>query len=199
MFLAIFQVIQCMFLIFHFFSGFLPIFHVLPYVFLIFLVFLNSRHIPGLSVCVSHFPRFSVFSPKSRHFSLHFFNISRTAIFHVLPCHFSFSSFVRFLDIFHDLHCFCLIFQVFRFLATIQILMCIFLIFHGLHCFSPYSRSYNVCVSFSMFFNFVTVTQFLQCVFLIFHVFHCFLPYSRSYSVLFIMDGFQCFWPYLMS
>jgi hypothetical protein len=43
-FLAVFQVLQCTFLIFHFFQCFFC-------------------HIPGPKVCVSHFPCFSVFSP----------------------------------------------------------------------------------------------------------------------------------------
>jgi len=65
-FLAIFQVLLCTFLIFHVFSQFLSIFLILPGIFRIFLLCQFSHHIPGPSVCVSHFTRFSIFSPQSR-------------------------------------------------------------------------------------------------------------------------------------
>ena len=84
-FLALFQVLTCTFLIFHIFPrlslytrsyhasfsfsllvSFLTIFQVLQCAFLIFLIFhifSVSFHIPAHTVCVSHFPRFLVFSP----------------------------------------------------------------------------------------------------------------------------------------
>ena len=55
----IFHVLQWTFLNFSPFSVFLAIFHVLKYVFLIFRDFQFSRHIPGPTVCISHFSRFS--------------------------------------------------------------------------------------------------------------------------------------------
>ena len=61
-FLAIFHVLQWTFLNFPPFSVFLAIFHVLKCVFLIFRDFQFSRHIPGPTVCISHFSRFSVIS-----------------------------------------------------------------------------------------------------------------------------------------
>jgi hypothetical protein len=61
-FLAIFQVLQGTFLNFPPFSVFLAIFYILKCVFLIFRDFQFSRHIPGPSVCISHFSRFSVIS-----------------------------------------------------------------------------------------------------------------------------------------
>jgi hypothetical protein len=45
---------------------------------------------------------------------------------------------------------------------------------HIFECFSPYSRSNSVCVSFCMFFSFLAIFQVLQGAFLIFHVFQCF-------------------------
>jgi len=80
-FLAIFHVIPCEFLIFyvfqfsrpiipgptvdlsHFshFPVFLDVFQVLPCEFLIFLFGQFSCHIPGPTVCISHFSRFSMF------------------------------------------------------------------------------------------------------------------------------------------
>ena len=59
-FLAIFYVVQWIFLNFPPFSVLLAIFHVLKCVFLIFRDFQFSRHIPGPTVCISHFSSFSV-------------------------------------------------------------------------------------------------------------------------------------------
>ncbi|SFW06489.1 Uncharacterised protein [Chlamydia abortus] len=61
-FLAIFYVLQWTFLNFLPFSVFLAIFHDLKCVFLIFRNFQFSRHIPGPSVCISHFSLFLVIS-----------------------------------------------------------------------------------------------------------------------------------------
>jgi hypothetical protein len=61
-FLTIFHVLQWTFLNFSTFSVFLAIFHLLKCVFLIFHDFQFSRHIPGPTVCISHFSRFSVIS-----------------------------------------------------------------------------------------------------------------------------------------
>jgi len=103
-FLAIFQVLECAFLILHFFFtvsclfpgptvcvshvplffffSFLAIFQVLECVCLIFLICQFSRHIPGPTVFMYHFRRFSVFSPLSRSYSAYFsfftfFTVSR--------------------------------------------------------------------------------------------------------------------------
>jgi hypothetical protein len=64
------------------FSVLLAIMQFLPCEVLIFLVFQFSHHILGATVCVSHFPRFSVFSPQSRSYNVHlsffmFFHVSR--------------------------------------------------------------------------------------------------------------------------
>jgi hypothetical protein len=87
-FLAIFHVSQWTFLNFPlFFSVFLAIIHVLKCLFLIFSDFQFSRHIPGPTVCISHFSRFSVISSFFKwssgcfSFSMIF---SFLAIFHVL-------------------------------------------------------------------------------------------------------------------
>ena len=61
-FLAIFHVLLWTFLNFPPFSVFLVIFHVLKFVFLFFRDFMFSRHIPGPTVCISNFSRFSVIS-----------------------------------------------------------------------------------------------------------------------------------------
>jgi hypothetical protein len=126
-------------------------------------------------VFVSHFEYFSVFSPYSRSYSLHF--------------HFSwFSVYLSFFLVIQFLY---LIFNIVQFsrhypcpkvnishfrrfslfLAMFQVLKCAFLIFHVCQCFLPCSRSYIVCVSFSTFFS-------------------VFSPYSRSYSVHFSFSTF---------
>jgi hypothetical protein len=90
-YIAIFHVLQWTFQIFPPFSVFLAIFHVLQCVFFIFHDFLFSRHDPGPTVCIFHFrtfsvlltifqntvfmfhlPRFSVFLPYSRLYSVPF-------------------------------------------------------------------------------------------------------------------------------
>ena len=86
-FLAIFHVLQWTFLYFPPFSVFLAIFHFLKCVFLIFRDFHFSRHIPGPTVCISHFSRFPVISSffKSSGGCFSFSMIfSFLAIFHVL-------------------------------------------------------------------------------------------------------------------
>jgi len=65
-----------------FFFSFLAIFQVLECVCLIFLICQFSRHIPGPTVFMYHFRRFSVFSPLSRSYSAYFsfftfFTVSR--------------------------------------------------------------------------------------------------------------------------
>ena len=94
-FLVIFQVLRCAFLLFHVFQCFLPYSSLYRFVshfprfsvflphywsysvyFSYFTFFTVSRHIPGPTMCVSLFARFSVF----------------LTIFHVLPCEFLFSS-----------------------------------------------------------------------------------------------------------
>ena len=84
--LAIFQVLQCTFLICYFFNcfsphfifyhvsfsfssfvGFLAIFQVLKCEFLIFLFVEFYHHNPGPTVCISHFSHFSLFSPIPSH------------------------------------------------------------------------------------------------------------------------------------
>jgi hypothetical protein len=78
LFLAIFQIIQCLCLLFHVFFG-------------------VSCHIQGSTVCVSHFPHFNYFSPSSRsyHVSFSFFFYFPGILFNArcYSVHFSFSTF----------------------------------------------------------------------------------------------------------
>ena len=96
-FLAIFQVQQCVCLIFHVFD-FLALFQVLSCALFIFHIFQFSGHIPGPTVCVSHFARLKVFLAifwvlefafLSFHFFLCFSPYSRS-----YSVHFSFSTFL---------------------------------------------------------------------------------------------------------
>jgi len=96
---SIFQVLQFVFLIFHIFSLFSPYSRSYSEHFSISKFFSFSRHNPGNTVFVSHFPPIQVFSPYSRSY-------------HVI---FSLSSFVGFLAIFQVLQCACFIFHVFQF------------------------------------------------------------------------------------
>ena len=157
LFLAMFQVLQCVYLIFHDFQCFSPhsrsyqlIFSVSELV--IFLDIFQVQHCAFLifhgfhcflpysrsySVCVSHFPRF-------------FFSF--LAIIQVLLFEF-------------------VIFLVGQFYRHIPgPTVCIFH-FYLFQCFSPFSRSYILCVSFSTFLGFLTIPQFLHWPFLIFQVF----------------------------
>jgi hypothetical protein len=109
-FLAISRFLQCVFLIFHFFSVshhipgptrcfshlsslsvFLPYSSSYSVHFSLFTFFSAFRHIPGHTVFLSHFPHFSVFSPKSMpyivYFSYFMFSVF-LAMFHVLPYEF---------------------------------------------------------------------------------------------------------------
>ena len=157
------------------FSLFLTLFHVLPCEFLIFLVCQFSHQIAGptLFVCVCVcvcvcasvfclFSRFSGLSPYSRSYS---------------DC-VSFSNFFRILPIFQLIQWVFLIFHVFNcfspysrsyyvsfsysffvsFLAIVQVLQCVFLIFQLFQCFSPYSRSYHDILIF-LFVSFLDISR----------------------------------------
>ena len=148
------------------FSVFLAIFHVLKCVFLIFRDFQFSRHIPGRTVCISHFSRFAVISS--------FFKLSRGC--------FSFSIILSFLAIFHVLQRTFLNFPPFSvFLAIFHVLKCVFLIVRDFQfsrhipgpsaCTSHFSRflvissffkSSSGCFSFSMIFSFLAIFHVLQ-------------------------------------
>jgi hypothetical protein len=159
-FLAIFQVLQCAFLIFHIFQCFSPysisyhvcvsfstFFSFLPIIQTysahcsFFTLFSVSRHIPVYTMFVTHFPWFLFFC-------LFFHHIPGPTcvllIFHFFQC---------FSSIFRVLKCLYLSFQVFQFSCQIPILKCLFLIFLILHCFSPNSRSYSVFFSLWTLFN----------------------------------------------
>ena len=92
-FLALFLVLKCLWLIFHIFCSFVSFFYHIPGIivcispFSCFSMFLF--HISCSKVCVSQFPRFSIFLPNSNptvcisHFSRFLLFL---AIFHVITC-----------------------------------------------------------------------------------------------------------------
>ena len=118
--------------------SFLAILQVLQYAFLILHVFQFSHHIPGPTACISHFPRFPVFLPYSRSYSV---------------C-FSFSTIFCFLAILQVLPCEFLIFLIFILLAILQVLQYAYLILHVFE-FSHHIPGSTLCIShFSTFFVF---------------------------------------------
>ena len=150
--------------------------------FFFFMFFSVSHHISCPTVCVSHFPWFSVYSPYSMSYRVHFPKMWKFFLF------FCFFFFLVLLAIFLVTQCLCLIFPFFNFLVFFQVLHCVFLIFqlfecaflifHVFQCFLPYSRSYSVRFSFSTFFQ-------------------NFSSYSRSYSVCVSFSIFFSFLPIL--
>ena len=181
--LAIFQVLQCVCHFSHVFQCFLPYFmsHLVIFSFSSFVTFLSifqvlqcaififqfisvSRHIPGHTVFVSHFPRFSVFSSKSRYYSMYF------TIFHVFHC---FSPYFSSCSV---CFWFCRFFSDFCHNSCPRMWVSHF---PHLSVFSPYSRFYNVSFSFFLLVSFIAIFHVLQWAYLIFHVFQCFSPYSR--------------------
>ena len=172
------------------------------------MLFSVSRRISCTTMWVSLFPRFSVFSPYSRSYSLclcvSFYTFFLfLAIIQVLEYTFLICYVFQCLSAYSRSYSICVSFSSFcRFLAKIQVLKCVFssLMFFtvSLHIPCPI-----VCVShFARFSVFLAIFYVLQCAFLIFlvgefychfpgptvgisifHVFQCFSPYSRSYSV----------------
>ena len=164
---------------FFLFVSFLAIFQVYLVYVLYFTCFTVSYHIPGPTVFVSHFTCFSVFSSKSSR-TVYIYHISCFSVSSNIPvptvcvflilnvfqgflpyfisCQvsFSFSSFVGFLAIFQDLQCEFLIFLVGHISRHIPVPTVCISHLHVFQCFSPYSRSYIDCVSFSLFCSFLT-------------------------------------------
>ena len=137
-FLFIIQVLQRLFLIFHFFECFSPYFTSYSVCFLFCTFFIVShqvlcptmpvslfpclsvfRHDPGPTVCVSHFPRFSVFLAIIQVLQFVFLILHVFQFFRCIPCptmcisHFAAVS--VFLAIFQVIQCLCLFLHIFHF------------------------------------------------------------------------------------
>jgi hypothetical protein len=172
---------------------FLTIFQVLPCEFLIFFVGQFSCHNPGPTLFISHFLRFSVF--------LAIFQLIHCLclIFHVFQfSHHNpgptvyvspFSCFSLFIAIILVQQCVCLIFLVFQFSCLIlgdTVYISHYshfsgfspfsrsyrkVFFHKFQCFSLYSRSSQVIYSFSILVRFLAILLVLQGALLIFDIF----------------------------
>ena len=123
-----------------------------------FTFFSVSRHIPDQTGFVSHFSRFSVFMSFFMSYNVNFsFStfFSSLAIIQVYCVYFSFFMFFSVSSSILGRTVFVSHFARFSvFFAIFQVLPCEFLIFFLCHFFfSPYSRSYSVCVPFSTFFS----------------------------------------------
>ena len=158
-----------------------------------------SRHIPGPTVCFSHIPRFSVFSPYSRSYSVFFSVWKFFSVSHHIPGHTFFKSIFPRYSVFSPhsrSYSVCVSFsKFFSFLAIIQVLQCVFfifsfytifyhipgptlvfLIFHDFT-FSCLTPGPPVCISHLPGFSLFRATQQVkQCLYLIFHVFSVFSP-----------------------
>ena len=122
-----------------------------------------SRHIPGQTVFVSHFPRFSVFSPYSRSNSVFV----------------SFFTFFSFLAIFHVLECEFLIFHVFQFSRHNPGSIVCISHFSRFSSVSSHILGPTVCVShFERFSLFLAIFQVLPSEFLIFLLCQCFFIFT---------------------
>ena len=148
---------------------FLSIYHVLQCEFLIFIVFHFSPNIPCSTVCVSHFPCFSVI------LSIYHVLLCAFLIFHVLQCLWPNTmfysvrfSFFMFICVSRYIPCSTVSISNFpcfsRFLAIYHVPQCEFLIFNVFQCFLPCS---TVCVfHFSCFSAILSIYHVLQCEFL---------------------------------
>jgi hypothetical protein len=172
-FLPVFQVLQCIFLIFYVFNFSSP-YSRFSGECLIFQVFQFSRHIPDPTVSVVHYPHLSVFSPYSRSYSVcvsfsTFFQLSRH-----IPCPTVYiSHFARFsviLAIFQVLKFWLLIFHVIQFFHHSQGPTGCFLHFV---CFSVFLAIIQVLPFefLTLLVRFLAIFQVQECLFLILHVF----------------------------
>ena len=160
-FLAIFHVIPCEFLIF-LVCQFLAIFQVLQSVCLIFYVFSFLAILQVLQCAFLIFHVFECFLPysRSKSFYVSFFT------FFQFSCHIP-----------GTIVCISHFSRLSIFLAIFHFLQCVFLIFHDFQ-FSHLIPGPTVCISHFLAFSVVfAIFQVLQYVFLIFHDFQ-FLPYS---------------------
>jgi hypothetical protein len=206
MFLALFKVIVCTFLIIHIFdsfskyfrsynvsqfpcfSVFLDIFQFLTCEFLIF-VFQYSRHMSCPTVYLYHFSRFSVFLAIFQFLLCWDSLFPQLSVFSPYPRTYSVCfTFSTFFSVSRHIPCPNVYVSHFpgfiTFLDIFQVLECTFIFFHVFQCFSPYSSSYHVNFSFS-FVSILPIYHVLQCTFIIFLVSQCFSPYSSSYHVRF--------------
>ena len=160
-FIAIIQILQCAFLIFH--------------------VFTFSHQIPSHTVFVSYFPRFSVFFPQSSSYSVYFSYLKFFTVSYHIPCPKVCFSFHTFFSVSCHISCPTMWFSPFprfsvvSFLAIFKVLQCVCLILN-LFLFPRHHPGPTVDIShFLLFSVFLAILHVIQCLFLIFQ----FLLFSR--------------------
>ena len=117
-----------------------------------------SRYNSGHTVFVSNFPRFSVFSPYSRSYSVHISLFKFLTVSQHIPVQ----------------RVLLLIFYLFQFSCYITGPTVCLSHFYLFQCSSPYFTSYSVYFSFHDLQFFSPYSRSYNFAFLIFHVFHCF-------------------------
>ena len=159
-------------------------FQVLQCALLFFTLFGVYRHIPDYTVFVSHFPPFSIFSPYSMSYILHFDIFRFFTVSHPNPdptvCVAHFDHFLEFLTTFLSYHVSFSFSSFVSFLAIFQFLQCAIFIFH-VFSVSRHIPGPTVYTShFSRYSVFLATFQVIQCLCLIFHLFffsrHILLP-----------------------
>ena len=119
--------------------------------------FLFSRHSLSHTMCISHFPPFSVFLTifEGLEFVFLIFHDFQYSVHTPGPtvCISYFSHFSVFLAIFLVLTFVCLIFHVFQCFSSYSKTKCIFVSFPRFSVFWPYSMSFNLHFSFSTVFS----------------------------------------------
>ena len=174
---------------------FLNIFHILHCAFLILHDFQFPHHTAGSTLCISHFPCFLVF--------LAIFQVLQCLclIFHIFQ--FSLQNPGTTMGISHILRLslfltfFPVLQSVFLYFTRFSIFSPYSRYYHDFLIFLPYQFSRHikgptVCVShFPHFFRFLAIFQVLQWAFLIFQVFQCFSAYSMSMFLCIIFHVFQ--------
>ena len=152
----------------------------------------------GHTVFVSHFPRFSVFWPISRSYSVHFsFSTFLSVSLHI-PGPTVYISYFPFLECFLPYsRSYCVYFSFFTFFSvSSSIVGCTVFVSH----FARFSVIFAIFQALPCEFLIfllcqvlLDIFQVLQCLCSIFHFFQWFLPYSRSYHISFSFSSFDIF------
>ena len=124
---------------------------------------------------VSHFPPFSIFSPYSMSYILHFDIFRFFTVSHPNPdptvCVAHFDHFLESLTTFLSYHVSFSFSSFVSFLAIFQFLQCAIFMLHVFLVFLSISRSYSVHYFFSRYSVFIATFQIIQCFCLIFRLF----------------------------
>ena len=146
---------------FHFsrFSVILTIFQITQCLCLIFHIFQFSHQNPGPTVCIFHTSRFSLFLSYPKSYSVCFLFSSFFSVFFPQSSSYSvYFSYLKFFTVSYHIPCSIVCVSHFTrfsvFLAKFHVLSCEFHIFHIFQFCRPYSMSYSVFFSFSIIFSY---------------------------------------------